>query len=81
MSEKPTTSSPGIPMLDLGRQYASIRDEILAAIERVCSSQHFILGEEVESLEREVAGFVGALHAVGCASGTTPCGSYWLPAA
>lgn len=75
MSEKPTTSSPGIPMLDLGRQYASIRDEILAAIERVCSSQHFILGEEVESLEREVAGFVGALHAVGCASGTD---ALWL---
>ncbi len=62
-------------MLDLGRQYASIRDEILAAIERVCSSQHFILGEEVESLEREVAGFVGALHAVGCASGTD---ALWL---
>lgn len=62
-------------MLDLGRQYASIRDEILAAIEGVCSSQHFILGEEVESLEREVAGFVGALHAVGCASGTD---ALWL---
>jgi dTDP-4-amino-4,6-dideoxygalactose transaminase len=62
-------------MLDLGRQYAAIREEVLAAVERVCSSQHFILGEEVESLEREVAAFVGVSHAVGCASGTD---ALWL---
>ena len=67
--------SSGVPMLDLGRQYAAIRQDILAAIERVCSSQHFILGEEVESLEREVAAFVGVSHAVGCASGTD---ALWL---
>ena len=67
--------SSGVPMLDLGRQYAAIRHDILAAIERVCSSQHFILGEEVESLEREVAAFVGVSHAVGCASGTD---ALWL---
>jgi len=62
-------------MLDLGRQYASIRQEILDAVERVCSSQHFILGEEVETLEREIAAFTGAAHAVGCASGTD---ALWL---
>ncbi len=62
-------------MLDLGRQYAGLRAEILAAIERVCSSQHFILGEEVEALEQEVAAFTGAAHAVGCASGTD---ALWL---
>jgi dTDP-4-amino-4,6-dideoxygalactose transaminase len=56
-------------MLDLGRQYASIREEILAAVERVCSSQHFILGEEVQAFEREVAAFLGVDHAVACASG------------
>jgi dTDP-4-amino-4,6-dideoxygalactose transaminase len=76
ISEKrPAAMSSGVPMLDLGRQYAAIREEILAAIERVCSSQHFILGEEVESLEREVAAFVGVSQAVGCASGTD---ALWL---
>ena len=64
-----------IPMLDLGRQYAAIREEVLAAIERVCSSQHFILGAEVEALERELAAFCGAAEAVGCASGTD---ALWL---
>jgi dTDP-4-amino-4,6-dideoxygalactose transaminase len=62
-------------LLDLGRQYASIREEILAALGRVCSSQHFILGDEVESLEREVAAYIGVSHAVGCASGTD---ALWL---
>lgn len=62
-------------MLDLARQYAQIREEVLAAIERVCSSQHFILGAEVEMLEREVAAFTGAADAVGCASGTD---ALWL---
>jgi dTDP-4-amino-4,6-dideoxygalactose transaminase len=70
-----TKRFPGVPMLDLGRQYASIRQEILAAVERVCSSQHFILGEEVEAFEREVASFLEVAHAVGCASGTD---ALWL---
>ena len=64
-----------MPLLDLGRQYAAIREEILAAVERVCSSQHFILGAEVEALERELAAFTGAAQAVGCASGTD---ALWL---
>jgi dTDP-4-amino-4,6-dideoxygalactose transaminase len=62
-------------MLDLGRQYSSLRSEILAAVERVCSSQHFILGEEVEAFEREVAALLGVAYAVGCASGTD---ALWL---
>jgi dTDP-4-amino-4,6-dideoxygalactose transaminase len=62
-------------MLDLGRQYSLLRSEILAAVERVCASQHFILGPEVEALEREVAAYCGAAEAVGCASGTD---ALWL---
>lgn len=62
-------------MLDLGRQYAALRPEILAAVERVCASQHFILGREVEALEREVAAYCGVTEAVGCASGTD---ALWL---
>jgi dTDP-4-amino-4,6-dideoxygalactose transaminase len=62
-------------MLDLQRQYQQIREDILAAVERVCSSQQFILGPEVEALEREIAALTGAASAVGCASGTE---ALWL---
>jgi dTDP-4-amino-4,6-dideoxygalactose transaminase len=71
----PSRAPAGVPALDLTRQYAQIREQVLAAIERVCSSQRFILGEEVEALEREIAAYVGVGHAVGCASGTD---ALWL---
>jgi dTDP-4-amino-4,6-dideoxygalactose transaminase len=45
-----------VPLLDLQAQYAPLRDAILAAIARVCDSQRFIGGPEVEGLEREIAG-------------------------
>ena len=57
------------------RQYDGIREEVLAAIARVCDSQSFILGPEVEALEREIAALTGAACAVGCASGTE---ALWL---
>jgi len=59
-----------IPLLDLKAQYASIRDEIRAAMDRVCDSQHFIGGPEVEALEKEVAGYSGADFGIGVSSGT-----------
>ncbi|MCX5713201.1 MAG: DegT/DnrJ/EryC1/StrS family aminotransferase, partial [Candidatus Omnitrophica bacterium] len=49
-----------IPILDLTAQYKSIKSE----------SQHFILGPEVEALEKEVAAYCGTKYAVGVASGT-----------
>jgi dTDP-4-amino-4,6-dideoxygalactose transaminase len=61
--------------LDLRRQYDGIREDVLAAIARVCDSQSFILGPEVEALEREIAALTGAACAVGCASGTE---ALWL---
>ena len=64
-----------VPLLDLRRQYDTIREEVLAAIARVCDSQGFILGPEVEALEREIAALTGAVAAVGCASGTE---ALWL---
>ncbi len=48
---------------------------MLAAIARVCDSQCFILGPEVEALEQEIAALTGAAWAVGCASGTE---ALWL---
>jgi dTDP-4-amino-4,6-dideoxygalactose transaminase len=61
--------------LDLRRQYDGLRAEVLAAITCVCDSQSFILGPEVEALEREIAALTGAACAVGCASGTE---ALWL---
>lgn len=59
-----------IPLLDLQGQYGPLREEILAAIERVCDSQRFIGGPEVEGFEREIAARLGVPHAVGLSSGT-----------
>ena len=44
-----------VPLLDLTRQYQPLREEFRQAIDRVCDSQRFILGAEVEDFEREAA--------------------------
>jgi len=62
--------SPRVPLLDLKAQYAAIRADIDVAMARVIESQHFILGPEVEALEREIADYSGAKHAIGVSSGT-----------
>jgi len=59
-----------IPLLDLKAQYASIRDEVREAVDRVMDSQQFILGPEVEALEREVAEYCHCRYAIGVSSGT-----------
>ncbi|MDQ2799063.1 MAG: DegT/DnrJ/EryC1/StrS family aminotransferase, partial [Armatimonadota bacterium] len=64
-----------VPVADFSRQYAQIREEILAAIEQVCDSQQYILGEAVRQFESAAASASGAAHGVGCASGTD---ALWL---
>jgi dTDP-4-amino-4,6-dideoxygalactose transaminase len=59
-----------VPLLDLKAQYEPLRTEILDAITRVCDSQRFIHGPEVEGLERELEAYLGVQHAVGMSSGT-----------
>ncbi len=59
-----------VPLLDLQAQYATIRDEVRAAVERVFESQHFVLGGEVQSLEEELARYCQTKFAIGCASGS-----------
>jgi dTDP-4-amino-4,6-dideoxygalactose transaminase len=64
-----------VPMLDFRRDYAPIREEVLAAITAVCDSQRFILGPEVASFEFAAAHVCRTSHAIGCASGTD---ALWL---
>jgi dTDP-4-amino-4,6-dideoxygalactose transaminase len=59
-----------VPLLDLRAQFQTIRGEIMAAVERVFESQHFILGPEVEAFERDAAEYCHARHAIGCGSGS-----------
>jgi dTDP-4-amino-4,6-dideoxygalactose transaminase len=59
-----------VPLLDLQAQYSTIRADVQAAMDRVVESQHFILGPEVEGLEREIAEYCGTKYAIGVSSGT-----------
>jgi len=59
-----------VPLLDLNAQYAPLRGAILDAVTRVCDSQRFIHGPEVEGLERELEAYLGIQHALGLSSGT-----------
>ena len=59
-----------IPLTDLKKQYKSIKEEIDSAIKQVITKTNFILGEEVEEFEKEIAKYFGAKYAVGVASGT-----------
>lgn len=75
VSRQPRAVSPShiavrVPLLDLQAQYAPIRDTLLDAVTRVCDSQRFIMGPEVEALESELATMLGVSHAIGVSSGT-----------
>jgi len=59
-----------VPLLDLRAQFQTIRGEVMAAVERVFESQHFILGPEVEAFERAAAEYCQVKHAIGCGSGS-----------
>jgi dTDP-4-amino-4,6-dideoxygalactose transaminase len=61
---------PAIPLVDLAAQHEALREDLLAALTRVCDSQQFIMGPEVDFLERELARTIGVEHAVGVSSGT-----------
>lgn len=59
-----------VPLLDLKEQNDALRPEIEAALGKVLDTNGFILGGEVAALEKELAEYCGAKHAIGCASGT-----------
>jgi dTDP-4-amino-4,6-dideoxygalactose transaminase len=59
-----------VPLLDLKKQYHSIKEEILTVAEEIFESQYFILGPRVEALEKDIAGYCSSKHALGVSSGT-----------
>ena len=59
-----------IQMVDLRTQYLDMKDEMDAKLAEVLYSCHFILGPNVEALEKEIAAYIGTKHAVAVASGT-----------
>ena len=60
-----------VPYFDLKAQYAGMRDEILAALDRVCQGASFILGEEVAAFEKEFAAYCETKYCVALNSGTS----------
>ncbi|MGH9395375.1 MAG: DegT/DnrJ/EryC1/StrS family aminotransferase [Terriglobia bacterium] len=60
-----------VPYFDLKAQYATLREEILAALDRVCQNASFILGEEVAQFEKEFAAYCQTKYCVAVNSGTS----------
>lgn len=59
-----------VPLLDVGRGNAPLREEILAAVARVVDSGRFLFGPDVQQLEKSIAALSGTSHAIACASGS-----------
>ncbi len=59
-----------VPLVNLRAEYEELREEILAAVDRVLSSMRLYLGPETEAFEREWAEYCGVRHAVAVNSGT-----------
>jgi dTDP-4-amino-4,6-dideoxygalactose transaminase len=60
-----------VPYFDLKLQYAALREEVLATLDRVGRKAEFILGEEVQEFEKEFAAYCGVKHCVAVNSGTS----------
>ncbi len=65
-----TASQSPVPLFDLKAQFATIKDEVMAAVGRVFEEQAFILGPHVANLEKALADHLGAPYALGVSSGT-----------
>lgn len=59
-----------VPLIDLPRQYRSLKDEIDSGIMEVVESGRFIMGPWVAEIEKEISGLMGAKYGMGVASGT-----------
>jgi len=70
MSALTAPAVTAVPLLDLKKQYAAIREDVRRTADELFESQMFILGPRVEAFEKAVAAYVGTKHAVGMSSGT-----------
>src|ERR1700675_2803791 len=70
MTQHTRVEAAPIPFIDVAAQRRRLGTTIDDAIARVLGHCQFIMGPEVRALEAELAGFCGARHAIGCASGT-----------
>ncbi|MBI5848169.1 MAG: DegT/DnrJ/EryC1/StrS family aminotransferase [Nitrospirae bacterium] len=59
-----------VPMIDLKKQFADIKDEVLGTVTDILESAHYILGPRVSEFEKKVAAYHGVSEAIGVASGT-----------
>lgn len=59
-----------VPLLDLKKQYHSLKKELDEALIRVAESQYFILGPEVEKMEKAFCEYLNCKYAIGVSSGT-----------
>lgn len=59
-----------VPLLDLKLQYQSLKKELDEAVLRIADSQYFILGPEVEKMEKEFCDYLNCRHSIGVSSGT-----------
>lgn len=69
-SAPPSPAPQPFDFLDLKAQFATISEELMAAVRRVMESQIFILGSEVSSFESEFSEKFEVTQAVSCASGS-----------
>ena len=59
-----------VPMIDLKKQFAGIKDEVLAVVTEILESAHYVLGPKVSEFEKKMAAYHGVAEAIGVASGT-----------
>lgn len=59
-----------VPMIDLKKEFSTIRNEVLAVVTEILESSHYILGKKVSELEARIASYHGVSSGVGVASGT-----------
>src|SRR5436189_1905251 len=64
------SAAMNVPFLNLAAQYASLKDELLPAVEKVLAGGHYILGANVAALEKEIAACAGAKFGIGVNSGS-----------
>ncbi len=65
MAKLPSYVPMRVPLLDLSEQYRALGDSIREAIDAVLQSGRFILGPNVEALEKAVCEYCHVRHAIG----------------